>query len=53
VYYALRFFVFCEDVVFLFCLLCSALLTSPHVLIAEEEKIIFDDGGDPSTIQEK
>ncbi|XP_021380081.1 rho guanine nucleotide exchange factor 7-like isoform X8 [Mizuhopecten yessoensis] len=30
----------------------SSLLTSPHVLIAEEEKIIVDEG-DPSTIQEK
>ncbi|XP_021380056.1 rho guanine nucleotide exchange factor 7-like isoform X5 [Mizuhopecten yessoensis] len=30
----------------------QALLTSPHVLIAEEEKIIVDEG-DPSTIQEK
>ncbi|XP_021380065.1 rho guanine nucleotide exchange factor 7-like isoform X6 [Mizuhopecten yessoensis] len=30
----------------------KALLTSPHVLIAEEEKIIVDEG-DPSTIQEK
>lgn len=30
----------------------SSLLTSPHVLLAEEEKIIVDEG-DPSTIQEK
>lgn len=30
-----------------------AILMNPHVLIAEEEKIIVDDGGDPTMLQEK
>jgi hypothetical protein len=30
-----------------------AILMNPHVLIAEEEKIIIDDGGDPTMLQEK
>ncbi|XP_071164630.1 rho guanine nucleotide exchange factor 7-like isoform X29 [Mytilus edulis] len=31
----------------------QAILMNPHVLIAEEEKIIVDDGGDPTMLQEK
>lgn len=31
----------------------SSLLTSAHVLIAEEEKIFIDDAGDPTVLQEK
>ncbi|CAG2227573.1 ARHGEF7 [Mytilus edulis] len=31
----------------------SSILMNPHVLIAEEEKIIVDDGGDPTMLQEK
>ncbi|OPL21560.1 hypothetical protein AM593_02260, partial [Mytilus galloprovincialis] len=31
----------------------TAILMNPHVLIAEEEKIIVDDGGDPTMLQEK
>ncbi|KAJ8310264.1 hypothetical protein KUTeg_012129 [Tegillarca granosa] len=31
----------------------QALLTSAHVLIAEEEKIFIDDAGDPTVLQEK